>query len=191
MKSEFLQNFKIGDQPLTKEIIDAILAENDRDIEAAKKPFADYDTIKNQLTAAQDTLKGFEGQDIESIRKAAQDWEKKYNDAIAEHQKKMDDLTFEGVMKDAITAAKGRNAAAIMAVMGAEQIAALKSSKNQANDIKTALENLQKDNGYLFGDDGGTPPPYAAGTGAGSFQNQAKGNFNFGFTGIRAKPAEK
>ena len=35
MKREFLQNFKIGDQPLTKEIIDAIMEENGRDIEAA------------------------------------------------------------------------------------------------------------------------------------------------------------
>ena len=40
MKTEFLQNFKVGDQALPKEIIDAILAENGRDIEAAKKAFA-------------------------------------------------------------------------------------------------------------------------------------------------------
>lgn len=37
MKREFLQNFKVGDQPLPKEIIDQIMAENGRDIEAAKK----------------------------------------------------------------------------------------------------------------------------------------------------------
>lgn len=36
MKREFLQNFKIGDQQLPKEVIDAILDENGRDIEAAK-----------------------------------------------------------------------------------------------------------------------------------------------------------
>ena len=49
MKTEFLQNFKVGDQALPKEIIDAILAENGRDIEAAKKPFADYESVKEQL----------------------------------------------------------------------------------------------------------------------------------------------
>ena len=43
MKREFLQNFKVGDQALPKEIIDAIMDENGRDIEAAKKPFADMD----------------------------------------------------------------------------------------------------------------------------------------------------
>ena len=55
MKREFLQNLKVGDQPLSKEVIDAIMSENGRDIEAAKKPFADYDTIKSQLDEAQKT----------------------------------------------------------------------------------------------------------------------------------------
>ena len=49
MKTEFLQNFKVGDQALPKEVIDAILAENGRDIENAKKPFADYEAVKDQL----------------------------------------------------------------------------------------------------------------------------------------------
>lgn len=53
MKRDFLQNFKVGDQPLTKEIIDAILDENSRDIGAAKSEHADYDTIKQQLDEAQ------------------------------------------------------------------------------------------------------------------------------------------
>ena len=55
MKREFLENFKVGGQPLPKEVIDAIMQENGNDIEAAKKPFADYDTIKQQLTTAQET----------------------------------------------------------------------------------------------------------------------------------------
>lgn len=33
MKREFLQNLKVGDQALPKEVIDAIMAENGRDIE--------------------------------------------------------------------------------------------------------------------------------------------------------------
>ncbi|MGM9669800.1 MAG: hypothetical protein ACI3VZ_08630 [Faecousia sp.] len=44
MKRDFLKNFKVGDQPLPDEIVDAIMAENGRDIEAAKKPFGDYMT---------------------------------------------------------------------------------------------------------------------------------------------------
>ena len=96
MKRDFLKNFKVGDQPLTDEIVDAIMAENGRDIEAAKKPFADYDTIKNQLAEAQKTIKGFQdqGADIEAVRKSAKDWEDKYNKAIADHNQKMADNHF-------------------------------------------------------------------------------------------------
>lgn len=88
MKREFLQNFKVGDQPLTKEIIDAILDENSRDIGAAKAEHADYDTIKTQLSEAQKTIKGFQdqGADIEAVRKSAKEWEDKYNQAIADHK---------------------------------------------------------------------------------------------------------
>ena len=40
----------------------------------------------------------------------------------------------------------------------------LKASKNQEADVKTALEQLKTEHGYLF-EDSQTPPPYAAGTG--------------------------
>ena len=59
MKREFLQNLKVGDQALPKEIIDAIMDENGKDIEAAKKPFADYEAIKERLKTAEDGLKAF------------------------------------------------------------------------------------------------------------------------------------
>ena len=64
MKREFWENIKIGDLPLSKEIIDVILSESERDIKAAKQPFADYDAIKEQLQTAKDGLKAFEGVDV-------------------------------------------------------------------------------------------------------------------------------
>lgn len=163
MKTEFLQNFKVNDQPLPKEVIDAILAENGRDIEAAKKPFADYDTVKNQLAEAQKTIKGFQdqGADIEAVRKSAREWEDKYNQAIADHNQKIADMAFDHALESAITGAKGKNAKAIRALLDVDN---LKGSKNQEADIKAALEGLKKDSGYLF-DDGQIPPPYAGGTG--------------------------
>lgn len=177
MKTEFLKNFKVNDQELPKEIIDAILAENGRDVEAAKKPFADYDTIKQQLTTAQETIKGFEGKDIEAVRKSAKEWEDKYNQALADHKQQMEEMAFDGILKDAITAAKGKSDKAIRALLDVDT---LKASKNQAADIKAALEDLQKKSGYLFGDEQGNPPPYAGGTGTGG------GGNNTGLAAIRA-----
>ena len=187
MKREFLQNLKVNDQPLPKEVIDAIMAENGRDIEAAKKPFADYDTIKNQLDEAQKTIKGFQDQDIEGVRKSAKDWEEKYNQAVKDHEAKLADMAFDRALEDAISGAKGKNAKAIRALLDVDT---LKASKNQEADIKAALEGLQKDSGYLF-DNEGTPPPYAPGAGAGVFGNQGTGDFNFGFTGVRARETGK
>lgn len=169
MKREFLQNFKVGDQPLPKDVIDAIMEENGRDIEAAKKPFADYDTLKAQLETAQKTIQGFKDQDIEGIRKSAQDWEKKYNDAVSDHQRQMADRDFNDRFGETVKSMHGHSVKAILGELGPEKIAALKESKNQETDIKAALEGLQKDSGYLFGSEE-TPPAYAAGTGTGAYQ---------------------
>ena len=162
MKREFLQNLKVGDQPLSKEVIDAIMAENGRDIEAAKKPFADYDTIKQQLSEAQTTLQGIQNQstDLATAQQKAQEWEQKSNKAIADHKTEMDNLAFDQVLKDAIAGAKGRNAKAITALLDVE---ALRGSKNQADDIKAALEGLMKSDPWAFGDAAGAGASAASG----------------------------
>lgn len=189
MKREFLQNLKVNEQPLPKEVIDTIMAENGRDIEAAKRPYADYDTIKQQLTEAQTTLQNIQqnGQTLEAAQQKAQEWEQKYNDAITAHQQELADRDFHQMLESAITGFKGKNAKAITALLDVET---LKGSKNQEADIKAALEGLKKDSGYLF-DGEGTPPPYSAGAGTGGFGNPGTGEFNFGFTGVRAHETGK
>lgn len=189
MKREFLRNLKVAEQPLPEDVIDLIMAEAGRDLEAAKKPFADYDTIKQQLSEAQTTLQGIQNQstDLATAQQKAQEWENKYNQAIADHKAEMDNLAFDQVLKDAIAGAKGRNAKAIIANLDVE---ALRESKNQADDIKAALEGLKKDNGYLFEAEQ-SPPPYAANTGVSGFGTPGSGEFNFGFTGVRPKETGK
>lgn len=168
MKREFLQNIKIGDQVLTKEIIDAIMDENGKDIEAAKKPFADYEDIKGQLTEANKTIEGFKAMDIDGIQKAADEWKAKAEKAEQDAAAKIADMEFNGLLDTAITTAKGKNAKAIRALLDVD---ALKSSKNQSDDIKAALDALKKDSGYLF-EDAETPPPYAPGPGKNPVQTK-------------------
>ena len=45
MKREFLLGLQAADNPLPKEIIDAIMAENGKDIQKVRAGFADYDAI--------------------------------------------------------------------------------------------------------------------------------------------------
>lgn len=172
MKREFLENIKIGDAPLSKEAIDAIMAENGRDIEAAKKPFADYDSIKEQLKTATEGLKAFEGVDVKDLQGQITTLQGKLDTQAKEHAAKLADMAFDGVLKDAITAAKGRNAKAIQALLDVDK---LKSSKDQTTDIKAALEGLKKDSGYLFESEQDAPPPYSPGTGT----NGAGGSMSY------------
>lgn len=160
MKREFLQNLKVGDQALPKEIIDAIMDENGKDIEAAKKPFSDYEAIKERLKTAEDGLKAFDGVDVKDLQGKIDTLKGQLSDKDKEWQEKLDNMAFDGRVKDAITAAKGRNAKAISALLDVE---ALRTSKNQEADIKAALEALKKDNSYLF--ETQTPPPYSKGAG--------------------------
>ena len=158
MKTEFLQNFKVGDQPLPKEVIDAILAENGRDIEALK---TEKDNLSTQLQTAKDGLKAFEGVDVKDLQSQITKLQQDLADKDAAHQAELANMAFDRKIEDAITDAKGKNAKAIKALLDLE---ALKVSKNQDADLKAAMEALQKDSGYLFGDEE-TPPRYAGNTG--------------------------
>ena len=136
MKREFLQGLQVGDMPLTKEVIDAIMAENGRDIETVKARYADA-----------------EG--------AAGAWEEKYNQALTAHREELASVVFGHNLEKAILAAKGRNAKAITALLDVD---ALQSSKNQQTALEEALQALKQECSYLFQTE--TPPPYARGTGA-------------------------
>ena len=166
MKREFLQNLKVGDQSLSKEVIDAIMAENGRDVEAAKRPFADYQDIKDE----NQRLKAQQGDGLVD-GKTAQEWKQAHDQAVADHKAQLADLDFQKKLDGAISTAKGRNGKAIRALLDMD---ARRVSKNQDEDIKAAVEALQKESGYLF-DDEGVPPPYAAGTGTGGVGGTADG----------------
>ena len=84
-------------------------------------------------------------------------------DKEAEHQAQLDGLAFDHMLGEAIAAARGRSGKAIRALL---EVDTLKASRNQAADIKAALEELKKNSGYLFEQEE-APPPYAPGTGTG------------------------
>lgn len=156
MKTEFLK--ELG---LEQEVIDKIMGENGKDVEAAKAKFSDYDTVKNQLVEANKTIEGFKAMDIDGIKKAADDWKLKAEQAEKDAATKIAEMEFDGLLSGAVTAAKGKSAKAIRALLDVE---GLKSSKNQETDIKAALEALKQESDYLF-ESNQTPPPYAPGPG--------------------------
>ncbi len=139
MKREFLQNLKVEGNPLPKDVIDAIMGENGKDIEAAKAGAPDQEALKQQLSQL----------------------EEKYAKAVEEHAAELSDLRFSHTLDKAITGAKGRNAKAITALLDLDT---LRQSQDPEGDIAQALESLKEESDYLFCRE--TPPPYARGTGA-------------------------
>ena len=136
MKREFLQGLQVGDVPLSKEVIDAIMAENGKDIESVKSHYVDY-----------------EG--------AAAQWEERYNQALNAHRQELAEVVFGHNLEKAILAANGLNAKAITALLDVDT---LKTSENQQTALEEALQALKQECSYLFRAE--TPPPYARGTGA-------------------------
>ena len=113
MKREFLQEFRVGEAPLPKEVIDAIMAENGRDIQKVKANFADYESVKEELSKLQKD---------QSFEEAAKDWEEKYNRALEEHKKELAQMVFDRTLHEGISKAKGRNARAITALLDLQKL---------------------------------------------------------------------
>ena len=114
----------------------------------------DLNAEKKRADDAVETLKGFEGKDFEAITRERDEWKQKHDDAVASHQREQEDREFNSDLETAISEAKGKNTKAIMALLDVEK---LRSSRNREKDIKSALDALRTENGYLFDDNGGTP----------------------------------
>ena len=155
MKREFLQNLKVGEETLPKEVIDAIMAENGRDIEAAKtaagKPYADYETLKEENQRLKEQKTEVDG-------KTADQWKAAYEQAISDHKGELESIRFQGLLDTAIRASGGRNSKAITAIL---ELDTLRESEDPQAAVNAALEQLRQRESYLFT----TPPPYARGTG--------------------------
>lgn len=147
MKREFLEG--LG---LDKEVIDQVMAENGKDIEAEKTKTktaeADRDRYKDQLDMTNEELEKFKDVKPEELQQTITDLRKQIKDKDDEYAAKEADRAFRESVETAIKDAGGKNAKAIMALLDLD---ALKESKNQKDDVKTALEGLAKDNDYLFG----------------------------------------
>lgn len=114
MKREFLKSLTVGEQELPKELIDAIMAENGKDIEAqkaltaaeAQKVTAANDTIK-QL---QDTVKKFDGVDVEKLKADLAALQQKYDDDTAK-------LRLDNALEVALLSSKARDAKVVRALL--------------------------------------------------------------------------
>lgn len=143
MQRKFLE-----DLGLEKDIIDKIMTENGNDIEKTKSKLeAERDNYKEQLETAQNALKEFEGVDVKDLQGKIDTLNNTLQTKETEYQNKIADMEFNAVLDGELSKVGAKNAKAVKALLDLDS---LKTSKNQAEDIKTALETLKNDESTAF-----------------------------------------
>lgn len=159
-------------------VTDDQLATIETEMKANYKPIADYNKQKEKLDASDEKVKTltasldkFKDADPAALTQTIEDLKGQLTQKDVEFAQRLADRDFDDLINVNINSLKGKNAKAIKALLDVD---ALKQSKNQAEDIKTALEALQKaeDSAFLFATE----------------QSQPKGTFN-PIGGISTPPA--
>ena len=132
-------NKKVAENYVTK-------AEHDKKLNRAE---SDRDTWKEKAETAEETLKGFEGKDFDTITKERDEWKKKAEDAEKEYSAKEAEREKQELLKEAFADIEFTSESAKKAIMA--QIAESVSVKNGKligfNDL---LEDAKKNDASAF-----------------------------------------
>jgi len=177
MKREFLK-----EMGLTDEQIDKVMSENGKDVEKAKGDLekvkndlqakeTELDTTKVQLNTANETIESYKSMDIEAIKKSAEEYKFKFEEAQKKAKADMEKLQFDHALENALNKAGAKNTKAVKALINLE---GLKLNKDEIIGLKEQLEKIKEENDYLFGE---TEPTGTGGSiGGGAKLKQTKEN---------------
>lgn len=166
MKREDLEALGLSKEQIDK-VLDLHHEEYDpvkKDLEQAQEDLkSEKEKTSTQSTTIKDLkkdLEEFKDADVSGMKQKIADLEQDIKDKDENHQKEIADRDFNDILREAITSANGKNAKAITALL---DIDTLKASKNQKEDITTALKALTEaeDSKMLFGE----PEPNVLGKG--------------------------
>ena len=168
----------------TEDQINAVLDINSKDIGNAKKKLEiERDKYKDQLETAQQSLKEFEGVDVKELQSKIKTLTSDLETKDTEYQQKIADMEFNSVLDGAISKSGAKNSKAVKALLDLDT---LKTSKNQSEDITKALDEIKKDNDYMFtSDEPFKNPVYKTDT------NNGKGDPMEAIRSAMGLPAEK
>jgi len=163
MKREELKKL-LGDAG-TDEVLDKIMAMDGEDIEKHKndatKAADDLKVANDQLKAANTQIEEFKKLDVEGVKKAADDWKAKYDQAIEQHTAETKQRLFDSALEKGLTEAKAKNVKTIVPLLDLKGL-----TYNEADGsiigLKDQLEKIKADekNGFLFdAEEGEEPPP--------------------------------
>lgn len=151
MKREFLKKME-----LTDEQIDAIMAENGKDVNSLKEQVnsltAEKDGLQSQLTEHDTQLKDLKGKvkdsdeltaEIDKLQKANKEAKEKYEANLTAQQKSF-------LVDKALTGAGARNAKAVSSLLDLDSV---EVKDGQLTGLDDQLKSLRESDGYLFKED--------------------------------------
>ena len=142
MKREFLEG--LG---LEKDVIDKIMEENGKDINAEKAKTTAKDdeikTLKEQVDTANKQIKSYKDMDIDEIKQSVETWKT----TAKEHEKAYQKLKNDTALKDAVRAYDTVDEDVLMKLLDRDS---LKFSEDGISGLKEQVEGLKEAKPYLF-----------------------------------------
>jgi len=159
MKREFLKGLGISE-----ELVESIMAEHGKTVEANKTEAETLrrseEELKKQLEEANSQIRTFKDMDIDGVRKAAKDWEEKAKNAEAESKKRIAEMQLDHAVERELSGAKARNHKAVLALIDREK---LTLENDTVKGLSEQLEDIKKENEYLFEGEKQPPAPQFSG----------------------------
>lgn len=144
-------------QGLTEEQISFVMAENGKDLKKLQKEndnlITERDTWKEKAEAAETTLKGFEGVDLETMQKELSDWKQKATEAEKNAQAQLYERDFADALKTEFEGIKFSSEAAKRAIMAEVKEAGLKLKDGKILGLNDLLSQMKEKDASAFVDD--------------------------------------
>lgn len=144
-------------QGLTEEQISFVMAENGKDLKKLQKEndnlTSERDTWKEKAEAAETTLKGFEGVDLETMQKELSDWKQKATEAEKSAQAQLYERDFADALKTEFEGIKFSSEAAKRAIMAEVKEAGLKLKDGKILGLNDLIGQMKEKDASAFIDD--------------------------------------
>ena len=148
MNKEDLKKLGIEDEDL----IQKVLIEHGKGIEKFKSDLAakqqELDGVASQLTEASKQIESFKGMDIEGVKKSADDWKAKAEQAAHDAQSQVSKLKFDHALESALTSAKAKNPVTVRALLKETDLKL--AEDGSIVGLTEQLERVKTENDYLF-----------------------------------------
>jgi len=144
-------------QGLTEEQISFVMAENGKDLKKLQNEndnlTADRDTWKEKAEAAETTLKGFEGVDLETMQKELADWKQKATEAEKNAQAQLYERDFNDALKAELENVKFSSEAAKRAIMAEIKESGLKLKDGKILGLNDLISQMKEKDASAFVDE--------------------------------------